>query len=265
MSKEALAKVVQRSISDAAFRRQLATDPSGALRGYDLSGDEKSALRSGDPGRLTAFGVEQRMSKAFTLTNDGSTNPGSISNVSTSDLSPMGSGALTTGDAVVGSSVNSAMTAGDGSASSSVLSSGDGMVGGAVVNAATTAGDGPMASTIVPGDPMQFGGALTSSEPRDIAPVWVGDGSASGDAALISSEPRDFAPTDLSDGQALSSVIPSDSATSFNSDQLSQGAVTDEGFLPSVGYATDNALMGNDGPDGATTTGEASDGPEIQP
>ena len=115
------------------------------------------------------------------------------------------------------------MTAGDGSASSSVLSSGDGMVGGAVVNAATTAGDGPMASTIVPGDPMQFGGALTSSEPRDIAPVWVGDGSASGDAALISSEPRDFAPTDLSDGQALSSVIPSDSATSFNSDQLSQG------------------------------------------
>ena len=60
MSKEALAKVVQRSISDAAFRRQLATDPSGALRGYDLSGDEKSALRSGDPGRLSAFGVEQR-------------------------------------------------------------------------------------------------------------------------------------------------------------------------------------------------------------
>src|SRR5438270_13413618 len=106
MSKEALAKVVQRSISDAAFRRQLATDPAGALRGYDLSGDEKTALRSGDAGRLTSFGVEQRMSKAFSLATDQAGNSGSISNVSTSDLSPAGSGALTTGDAVVGSSVH---------------------------------------------------------------------------------------------------------------------------------------------------------------
>src|SRR5207249_387743 len=40
MSKEALAKVVQRAISDAAFRRQLNSDPTGALRGFDLSGDD---------------------------------------------------------------------------------------------------------------------------------------------------------------------------------------------------------------------------------
>ncbi|HEY6960022.1 MAG TPA: Os1348 family NHLP clan protein [Candidatus Limnocylindria bacterium] len=67
MSKEAIAKVIQRSVSDAAFRGQLATDPAGALRGYDLTDDEKAALRSPDARRLSGYGVDQRMSKAFVL------------------------------------------------------------------------------------------------------------------------------------------------------------------------------------------------------
>src|SRR5256712_2708030 len=67
MSKEALAKVVQRAISDAAFRRQLNSDPAGALRGFDLSADETSALRTGDAGRLSSLGVDQRMSKSFAV------------------------------------------------------------------------------------------------------------------------------------------------------------------------------------------------------
>jgi hypothetical protein len=67
MSKEAITKVVQRAISDAGFRRQLSTDPTGALRGFDLSADETAALRAGDAGRLSAMGVDQRMSKAFVL------------------------------------------------------------------------------------------------------------------------------------------------------------------------------------------------------
>ena len=67
MSKEAITKVVQRAISDAGFRRQLSTDPTGALRGFDLSADEAAALRAGDAGRLSALGVDQRMSKAFAL------------------------------------------------------------------------------------------------------------------------------------------------------------------------------------------------------
>lgn len=67
MSKEAITKVVQRAISDAAFRRQLSTDPTGALRGFDLSADETAAIRAGDAGRLSALGVDQRMSKAFAL------------------------------------------------------------------------------------------------------------------------------------------------------------------------------------------------------
>lgn len=83
MSREALAKVVQRAISDGAFRRQLSTDPTGALRGYDLSADEQAAIRSADAGRLSTLGVDQRMSKAFTLGGDavGATRlaPGDIS------------------------------------------------------------------------------------------------------------------------------------------------------------------------------------------
>ena len=67
MSKEALAKVVQRAISDAGFRRQLNSDPTGALRGFDLSADELSALRTGNAGRLSSLGIDQRMSKAFAI------------------------------------------------------------------------------------------------------------------------------------------------------------------------------------------------------
>src|SRR6266545_6227256 len=67
MSKDSLAKVVQRAISDAGFRRQLSKDPAGALRGFKLSADEMSAIRTGDAGRLSALGIDQRMSKAFVL------------------------------------------------------------------------------------------------------------------------------------------------------------------------------------------------------
>ena len=88
MSKEALAKVVQRAISDAAFRRQLNSDPAGALRGFDLSSDEMSAIRTGDAGRLTTLGVDQRMSKAYTLgTSFASRN-------AASDLTPGGGPAM---------------------------------------------------------------------------------------------------------------------------------------------------------------------------
>lgn len=67
MSKTAVNQVIQRAISDAAFRRQLQSDAGKTLAGFDLSKDERSAITSGDPTRLTALGVDQRMSKAFGL------------------------------------------------------------------------------------------------------------------------------------------------------------------------------------------------------
>jgi hypothetical protein len=67
VSKHSVNQVIQRAIGDAAFRRQLQRDPANALAGFDLSKDERAAITSGDPTRLTALGVDQRMSKAFGL------------------------------------------------------------------------------------------------------------------------------------------------------------------------------------------------------
>jgi hypothetical protein len=67
MSKASVQQVIQRAVSDAAFRRQLQRDPANALQGFDLTKDERQAITSGDPTRLTALGVDQRMSKAFGL------------------------------------------------------------------------------------------------------------------------------------------------------------------------------------------------------
>ena len=72
MSRQALAQVIQRSISDPAFRSQLTSDVGGALRGYDLSDDEATAIRTRDAARLTGYGIDRRMSKAFSNIDPGS-------------------------------------------------------------------------------------------------------------------------------------------------------------------------------------------------
>src|SRR4030088_1623857 len=67
MASKNLGAVIQRAISDGAFRRQLQSDPAAALRGFNLSPDEIAAVRSGDSSKLLSLGVDSRMSKAFAL------------------------------------------------------------------------------------------------------------------------------------------------------------------------------------------------------
>src|SRR5258708_16054213 len=67
MASKNLGAVIQRAISDGAFRRQLQSDPAAALRGFNLTPDEVAAIRSGDSGKLMSLGVDQRMSKAFSV------------------------------------------------------------------------------------------------------------------------------------------------------------------------------------------------------
>ncbi len=62
---DALKRVVSRAISDAAFRRQLQTNPKGALEEFDLSAAETAALTSADPTKLAGLGIDQRMSRMF--------------------------------------------------------------------------------------------------------------------------------------------------------------------------------------------------------
>jgi hypothetical protein len=69
MSKN-LERVIQRAISDAAFRRQLQSNPEAALRGFKLTDSEVAALRSGDANKLTSLGIDQRMSKTFSFGGD---------------------------------------------------------------------------------------------------------------------------------------------------------------------------------------------------
>ena len=63
MSQENLAQVIERASTDAAFRSQLQSNPEAALAGYDLSAEEKAALKSGDASKLSEMGVDARVSK----------------------------------------------------------------------------------------------------------------------------------------------------------------------------------------------------------
>ena len=147
MSKEAITKVVQRAISDAGFRRQLSTDPTGALRGFDLSADEAAALRAGDAGRLSALGVDQRMSKAFALggASMAATRPGGT------DLNASGlnAGANSGG-------VSSGLSAGANSAASGAPNA---LAQGSDASRALIDDGASGARTIIPSEP---GGQLTA-------------------------------------------------------------------------------------------------------
>ena len=55
--------IIERLSSDAKFREQLQSNPDAALKGYDLTTEERAALMSGDAGRLEALGVDARVSK----------------------------------------------------------------------------------------------------------------------------------------------------------------------------------------------------------
>ena len=99
MTSKQLGTVIQRAISDGAFRRQLQSDPTSALRGFDLTSDEVAAIRGGDPTKLSSLGVDQRLSKTFALGDALS----SVSRSSTvGDLNTSGSTALPDGGAAGG-------------------------------------------------------------------------------------------------------------------------------------------------------------------
>lgn len=60
MSAEQMQKILDRALSDAAFRDRLAKDPESALAGYDLTTEERATFGSGT---AKAERLEQRVSK----------------------------------------------------------------------------------------------------------------------------------------------------------------------------------------------------------
>ena len=47
-----------------------------------------------------------------------------------------------------------------------------------------------------------FAQSIGGSEPRDVAPTWIGDNAPTAEASVISSEPRDVSPTWIGDNSA---------------------------------------------------------------
>src|SRR6266550_6986668 len=82
MSSKNLEKVIQRAISDAAFRRLLQSNPEAALRGFKLTTEEVTAIRASDAGRLMSLGIDQRMSKAVSVSADTLVNRSSVDGLS---------------------------------------------------------------------------------------------------------------------------------------------------------------------------------------
>ena len=58
-----MAKAIERASTDATFRAQLQSNPESALAGYDLTGDERAALLSGDSSQLGSMGVDARVTR----------------------------------------------------------------------------------------------------------------------------------------------------------------------------------------------------------
>lgn len=159
MSKEALAKVVQRAISDGAFRRQLSTDPGTALRGFDLTADESAAIRSGDSSRLSTLGVDLRMSKAFSLATDAATG-NSARQVLSNDLGASYTGANLAAQSAAGTSANT-LGGDQGAAGSNALTSGDQGDNEPILTGGDTFGRD---AAVIPGGPAHALGSLTSGE-----------------------------------------------------------------------------------------------------
>lgn len=157
MSKN-LERVIQRAISDAAFRRQLQSNPEAALRGLNLTAGEVAALRSGDAGKLTSLGIDQRMSKTFTFGGDSLASRSSIGG----DLTTGSGSSVTDRDLRLNSDVSGGSAGGVNSAVESENTSGATrlVIPGADGSAATI-DPGFVGSTASVGDPMSESGTTS--------------------------------------------------------------------------------------------------------
>ena len=63
MSKAGVERVVT-AMADEAFRQKIKESPDSALAGYDLTPEEKAAIKSGNANKLRELGVDERITKS---------------------------------------------------------------------------------------------------------------------------------------------------------------------------------------------------------
>ena len=73
MSRAGVEALVKKAMSDENFRQQVKTNPDVALAGYDLTTEEKAAIKSGNAAKMREFGVDERITKSVIPGLDPST------------------------------------------------------------------------------------------------------------------------------------------------------------------------------------------------
>ena len=63
MSKAGLEKLMT-AMSDEMFRRKVKENPDAALAAYDLTLDEKAAIKSNNAAKLRELGIDERITKS---------------------------------------------------------------------------------------------------------------------------------------------------------------------------------------------------------
>ena len=63
MSKEGVVALIEKVLSDETFKAEMKANPDKALSDFDLTEDEKTAIRSGSEEQLKALGLDERLSK----------------------------------------------------------------------------------------------------------------------------------------------------------------------------------------------------------
>jgi hypothetical protein len=235
MASKNLGAVIQRAISDGAFRRQLQSDPATALRGFNLTPDEVAAIRSGDSGKLISLGVDQRMSKVFAVSGM----QGGAARQSVSDLAAGSTSSTIANDPTSGAR--------------------EGIVGDPTSgqrSALDTDASGNTRSAFTPGDVASTSDAHTT-------------GSLSGTRAIIDNPPFDSGRLTVADAGsgAAGNVIAADSnesyAPSFHSGGLNQAASAATGG--DAGGSGGNMLAADDNYAVSSRMAESGDAISIRP
>lgn len=70
MSKAGVEKLLN-AMADESFRRKVKETPDAALAGYDLTPEEKAAIKSGNTAKLRELGVDERITKSALIEGSG--------------------------------------------------------------------------------------------------------------------------------------------------------------------------------------------------
>jgi hypothetical protein len=271
MASKNLGAVIQRAISDGAFRRQLQSDPAAALRGFNLTADEVAAIRSGDSSKLMSLGVDQRMSKVFSV---GGGMVSGAQRASISDLNTGGSASAVSTDANAGtregivgdptSGSREAVTTGNLSGTRAVNDSAPFDGGRASLADPTVSGtraihdSGPtdLRGTVSTGD-ISGTRAVHDSEPADLRGT-VNTGDVSGTRAIHDSGPTDLRGTvntgDVSGTRAIHDSGPTDLRSAASTGDFSgTRAVNDSEPFAGNAAINDNIAAANAGRGGSLT------------